>query len=114
MFLTPRLGDRAARSCCPCEQMDGRSAESREEARGGRREAARPDPRSYLIALLGGETGLRAGEIVALEWADVDLDRRQIQRYSHLSPAALDATNRPLDNRTTLPAAGDSLERPKG
>ena len=25
------------------------------------------DPRSYLIALLGGEAGLRAGEIVALE-----------------------------------------------
>jgi integrase len=37
------------------------------------------DPRSYLIALLGGEAGLRAGEIVALEWADVDLDRRQIR-----------------------------------
>jgi integrase len=36
------------------------------------------DPRSYLIALLGGEAGLRAGEIVALEWADIDLDRRQI------------------------------------
>jgi len=29
------------------------------------------DARSYLIALLGGEAGLRAGEIVALEWADV-------------------------------------------
>ena len=34
------------------------------------------DPRSYLIALLGGEAGLRPGEIVALEWADVDLQRR--------------------------------------
>ncbi len=32
------------------------------------------DPRSYLIVLLGGEAGLRAGEIVALEWADVDLE----------------------------------------
>ena len=37
------------------------------------------DPRSYVIALLGGEAGLRAGEIVALEWADVDLERRQIR-----------------------------------
>jgi integrase len=37
------------------------------------------DPRSYLIALLGGEAGLRSGEIVALEWADVDLERRQIR-----------------------------------
>ena len=37
------------------------------------------DLRSYLIALLGGEAGLGAGEIVALEWADVDLERRQIR-----------------------------------
>jgi integrase len=179
------------------------------------------DPRSYVIALLGGEAGLRAGEIVALEWADVDLERRQIrvrhsdwcgeltapkngrirfvgmterlvaairqqrhlrsrrvlckddgtpltrqgawsrvryaakrakvptgvhilrhtfcshlamqgapmrgvqelvghqslamtQRYSHLSPAALDATIRLLENRATLRAVGDSLETPKG
>ncbi|MDH4065275.1 MAG: hypothetical protein OEW19_12820, partial [Acidobacteriota bacterium] len=33
------------------------------------------DHRSYVIALLGGEVGLRAGEIVALEWEDVDLER---------------------------------------
>ena len=179
------------------------------------------DARSYLIALLGGEAGLRAGEIVALEWADVDLDRRQIrvrhsdwcgeltapkngrirfvgmterlaaalrqhrhlrsrrvlckddgtpltrqnawswvryaatrakvptgvhilrhtfcshlamqgapmrgvqelvghqslamtQRYSHLTPAALDATIKLLDNRPTLRSVGDSLETPKG
>lgn len=37
------------------------------------------DHRSYMIALLGGEAGLRAGEIVALEWEDVDLERRQIR-----------------------------------
>ena len=36
------------------------------------------DSRTYLIALLGGEGGMRVGEIVALEWADIDLDRRQI------------------------------------
>lgn len=36
------------------------------------------DWRTYVIALLGGEGGLRVGEIVALEWCDVDLDRRQI------------------------------------
>jgi integrase len=179
------------------------------------------DPRSYLIALLGGEAGLRAGEIVALEWSDVDFERRQIrvrhsdwcgeliapkngrirfvgmterlaaairqqrhlrssrvlckddgtaitrqgawsrvryaahranvstgvhilrhtfcshlamqgapirgvqelvghqslamtQRYSHLTPAALDATIRLLENRPTLRVVGDSLETPKG
>ena len=36
------------------------------------------DWRTYVIALLGGESGLRVGEIVALEWADIDLERRQI------------------------------------
>jgi integrase len=34
------------------------------------------DWRTYLIALLGGEGGLRVGEIVALEWTDIDLERR--------------------------------------
>jgi integrase len=36
------------------------------------------DWRTYLIVLLGGEGGLRVGEIVALKWADIDLERRQI------------------------------------
>jgi integrase len=36
------------------------------------------DSRTYLIALLGGEGGMRVGEIVALEWADIDIERRQI------------------------------------
>ena len=36
-------------------------------------EAARNiDPRTHLLVLLGGEAGLRAGEMVALRWADVD------------------------------------------
>jgi len=42
-------------------------------------EAARVlDPRTHLIALLGGEAGLRCGEMIALEWADVDLVHRQV------------------------------------
>ena len=42
-------------------------------------EAARLlDPRSYLIVLLGGEAGLRCGEMVALEWGDVGLVNRQL------------------------------------
>ena len=37
-------------------------------------EAAEADaPRTYLVVLLGGEAGLRCGEIMALEWTDVDL-----------------------------------------
>ena len=42
-------------------------------------EAAKADSQAaYLIALLGGEAGLRCGEIMALEWSDVDLAKRQI------------------------------------
>jgi integrase len=36
------------------------------------------DRNAYLIALLGGEAGLRCGEIMALEWGDVDLGKRQL------------------------------------
>jgi integrase len=31
-----------------------------------------------LVVLLGGDAGLRLGEIIALEWADVDLEKRQL------------------------------------
>ena len=42
-------------------------------------EAARMlDPRTHLIVLLGGEAGLRCGEMMALEWSDVDLVNRQV------------------------------------
>jgi integrase len=33
---------------------------------------------AYLLVLLGGEAGLRCGEMMALEWRDVDLDKRQL------------------------------------
>jgi integrase len=36
------------------------------------------DPVTYLIVLLGGEAGLRCGEMIALEWRDVDLGTRQL------------------------------------
>jgi integrase len=41
-------------------------------------EAARSDRHAYLVALLGGEAGLRCGEMMALEWTDVDLNKRQL------------------------------------
>lgn len=42
-------------------------------------EAARVlDGRTHLIVLLGGEAGLRCGEMIALEWSDVDLGNRQL------------------------------------
>jgi integrase len=36
------------------------------------------DVRAYLVVLLGGEAGLRCGEMMALEWRDVDLKKRQL------------------------------------
>jgi integrase len=34
---------------------------------------------AHLIVLMGGDAGMRGGEIRGLEWVDVDLDRRQIE-----------------------------------
>jgi integrase len=36
------------------------------------------NPNAYLITLLGGEAGLRCGEMMALEWSDVNLGKRQL------------------------------------
>ena len=41
--------------------------------------AATVDANTYLIVLLGGEAGLRCGEMMALEWSDVDLSKRQLR-----------------------------------
>jgi integrase len=41
-------------------------------------EAAQDDQQAYLIVLLGGEAGLRCGEMMALEWGDVNLAKRQL------------------------------------
>jgi integrase len=40
--------------------------------------AKKRDYDAYLIVLLGGEAGLRRGEIAALEWGDIDLKKRQL------------------------------------
>jgi integrase len=34
------------------------------------------DRRTLLIVLLGGDAGLRCGEMLALEWVDIDLAKR--------------------------------------
>ena len=41
-------------------------------------EVARSEALALLVVLLGGEAGLRCGEIMALEWMDVDLHKRQL------------------------------------
>jgi integrase len=40
--------------------------------------ARKRDRQAYLMTLLGGDAGLRLGEIVALEWRDVDLGARRL------------------------------------
>jgi len=40
-------------------------------------QAAKSDPDAYLVVLLGGEAGLRCGEMMALEWTDLDLSKPQ-------------------------------------
>jgi integrase len=35
-------------------------------------------PNAYLVVALGGMAGLRLGEMIALRWSDVDLDRRRL------------------------------------
>ena len=39
---------------------------------------ARLNSLAYLIVLLGGDAGLRCGEMMAPEWRDVDLRKRQM------------------------------------
>lgn len=40
--------------------------------------AAQSESLALLLVLLGGEAGLRCGEMMALEWSDVDLAKRQM------------------------------------
>ncbi|GJM43205.1 MAG: hypothetical protein DHS20C21_00470 [Gemmatimonadota bacterium] len=37
------------------------------------------DPRAHLVVLLAGQAGLRSGEIVGLEWDDIDHERLQLR-----------------------------------
>ncbi len=55
-------------------------------------EAARAlDPRTHLIVLLGGEAELRCGEMIALEWGDVDLVNWQFAFAGPIGPTRDDA-----------------------
>ena len=65
------------------------------------------DPQTHLIILLGGEAGLRLGEMIALQWADVDLSKRQlcVQRSDWHGQVTTTKNGRlryiPLTNRLT-------------
>src|SRR3954468_23302358 len=41
-------------------------------------EGAAGEPQAQLVILLGGEAGLRCGEMIGLEWKDVDVEKRQL------------------------------------
>lgn len=41
-------------------------------------DVARSEALALLVVLLGGEAGLRCGEIMALEWTDIDFAKRQL------------------------------------
>ncbi len=42
-------------------------------------QAAQSEPHAYIAVLLGGEAGLRCGEILGLEWTDIDFERGQMR-----------------------------------
>ena len=53
--------------------------------------AGRHDPRARIVVLLGGDAGLRLGEIEGLEWTDVDFGRAllKVQRAVYRSQVTL-------------------------
>ena len=64
------------------------------------------DPNAYFIVLLGGEAGLRCGEIMALEWSDVDLGKRQLRVQRSAGRVAAYAEDR-AELGATISAAGE-------
>ena len=59
--------------------------------------AKKLDPRTHLAVLLGGDAGLRLGEILGLEWTDVDNGRSllKVQRAVYLSHVTLPKGGKP-------------------
>ena len=71
-------------------------------------------PTAHLVVLLGGEAGLRCGEMIGLEWGDVDLVKRQmcIQRSEwrgHVTvPEGRSIAIRAVDGTSRVGAPGPS------
>jgi integrase len=61
------------------------------------------DPNAHLAVLLGGEAGLRCGEIMALDWDDIDLKRQ---------PAHLVVRRSEWKGHVTTPKGGRSRRLP--
>jgi integrase len=60
--------------------------------------ANRHDPRAFIVVLLGGDAGLRLGEIEGLEWTDVDFGRAllKVQRAVYKGQVTLPKGGKPL------------------
>jgi integrase len=70
------------------------------------------DPRAYQVVLLGGEAGLRCGEMMALEWTDVDLAKRQLSvQRSEMEGPGDDAEGWTAAIRAVNDAVGDRAPR---
>jgi integrase len=76
-------------------------------------------PQTHLMVLLGGDPGLRLGEIVALEWQDVDLAVRRltVERSSWLGHVTAPKRGRsrrvPLTVRLAALKASPHLRSPR-
>jgi integrase len=59
--------------------------------------ASKVDARTHIAVLLGGDAGLRLGEILGLEWPDVDLGRAlvKVQRAVYLHHVTLPKGGKP-------------------
>lgn len=65
--------------------------------------ARRVGPDSELVVLLGAEASLRAGEMVALEWGDIDFDRRTVVlRRGETIPGEVTSTKSNRERRVPL------------
>ena len=62
------------------------------------------DPRTHLIVLLGGEAGLRCGEMIALEWSDVDL----VEPAALRPPVRLERPGDDAEGRAAATRAADA------
>jgi integrase len=70
--------------------------------------AGRIDRRTLLIVLLGGDAGLRRGEMIGLRWADVDFRRRQLKVEQAVWGTVTDA---PKSGRGRIIPMTDALAR---
>jgi integrase len=74
--------------------------------------ARKRDAQAYLMVLLGGDAGLRLGEIIALEWRDIELGARRltVQRSEWLGLVTVPKGGRsrqlPLTQRLTAALRG--------